>query len=146
MFAPGVADRRNGAGRTHLADVTVSIRVMSAGTGYRYLLKSVAAGDGTRQLTDSLTRYYAEKGTAATRSPRSSARSPQMTGAPPLALRLELRFHDLERSEETGVCLIRYPFYVCRVAQLDHCLRVDGLNGSCRRARAPTNDNVAGQQ
>ena len=27
--------------------MTVSMRVMSAGTGYQYLLKSVAAGDGT---------------------------------------------------------------------------------------------------
>lgn len=42
--------------------VTVSMRVMSAGDGYRYLLKSVAAGDGDRSLSTPLTRYYAEAG------------------------------------------------------------------------------------
>ena len=43
--------------------MTVSMRVMSAGDGYRYLLKSVAVGDGNRDLTTPLTRYYQEKGT-----------------------------------------------------------------------------------
>jgi hypothetical protein len=43
--------------------VTVSMRVMSAGNGYQYLLRSVAAGDGNRSLTTPLTRYYAEAGT-----------------------------------------------------------------------------------
>lgn len=52
-------------------------------------------------------------GVAATRSPRSSALAPRLTSAPPLVLRRELRFHDLERSEETGVRLIRYPFDIC---------------------------------
>ncbi|WP_188893451.1 MobF family relaxase [Microlunatus endophyticus] len=36
---------------------------MSAGSGYQYLLQSVAAGDGNRPLTTPLIRYYAEKGT-----------------------------------------------------------------------------------
>ncbi|WP_425309072.1 hypothetical protein AADG42_10010 [Ammonicoccus fulvus] len=40
--------------------MTVSMRVMSAGDGYKYLLKSVAAGDGDRSLSTPLTRYYAE--------------------------------------------------------------------------------------
>jgi len=35
---------------SHLAGVTVSMRVMSAGDGYRYLLASVAVGDGHRSL------------------------------------------------------------------------------------------------
>ncbi|NEE03842.1 MobF family relaxase [Phytoactinopolyspora halotolerans] len=39
------------------------MRVMSAGAGFAYLLKSVAAGDGDRKLGTPLTRYYAEKGT-----------------------------------------------------------------------------------
>jgi hypothetical protein len=39
------------------------MRVMSAGDGYKYLLKSVAAGDGSRDLSTPFTRYYAEKGT-----------------------------------------------------------------------------------
>ena len=36
---------------------------MSAGGGYRYLLKSVVVGDGDRSLSDPMTRYYAEEGT-----------------------------------------------------------------------------------
>ena len=43
--------------------MTVSMRVMSAGTGYQYLLKSVVAGDGNRSLSTPLTRYYTEEGT-----------------------------------------------------------------------------------
>jgi conjugative relaxase-like TrwC/TraI family protein len=42
--------------------VTVSMRVMTAGDGYLYLLKSVAAGDGDRSLSTPLTRYYTEAG------------------------------------------------------------------------------------
>ncbi len=42
--------------------VTVSMRVMSAGNGYKYLLRTVASGDGDRSLSTPLTRYYAEKG------------------------------------------------------------------------------------
>ena len=47
----------------HLLEVTVSIRVMSAGQGYRYLLDSVVAGDGQRDAAQALTRYYSESGT-----------------------------------------------------------------------------------
>ncbi|GAA3539060.1 MobF family relaxase [Nocardioides daeguensis] len=43
--------------------MTVSMRVMSAGVGYQYLLRSVAAGDGNRHLSTPLTRYYSETGT-----------------------------------------------------------------------------------
>ncbi|WP_392426371.1 MobF family relaxase [Barrientosiimonas humi] len=38
------------------------MRVMSAGDGYKYLLRSIAAGDGDRSLSTPLTRYYAEAG------------------------------------------------------------------------------------
>jgi len=38
------------------------MRVMSAGDGYKYLLRTVATGDGDRMLSTPLTRYYAEKG------------------------------------------------------------------------------------
>ena len=38
--------------------MTVSMRVMSAGDGYTYLLRTVAAGDGDRSLSTPLTRYY----------------------------------------------------------------------------------------
>jgi hypothetical protein len=43
--------------------VTVSMRVMSAGDGYKYLLRTVAAGDGDRSLSTPLTRYYNAEGT-----------------------------------------------------------------------------------
>jgi conjugative relaxase-like TrwC/TraI family protein len=43
--------------------MTVSLRRMSAGTGYQYLLRSVAVGDGDRVLSTPLTRYYSEIGT-----------------------------------------------------------------------------------
>ncbi|ALU40310.1 hypothetical protein AS188_11680 [Kocuria flava] len=43
--------------------VTVSMRVMSAGDGYMYLLRTVAAADGDRALSTPLTRYYVEAGT-----------------------------------------------------------------------------------
>lgn len=39
------------------------MRVMSAGDGYRYLLSTVVVGDGVRDFTEPLTRYYAEAGT-----------------------------------------------------------------------------------
>ncbi|QAY68756.1 hypothetical protein [Xylanimonas protaetiae] len=43
--------------------MTVSLRVMSAGKGYQYLLRSVVTGDGNRSLRTPLTRYYLEEGT-----------------------------------------------------------------------------------
>lgn len=43
--------------------MTVSLRVMSAGNGYEYLLRSVVSGDGNRSLGTPLTRYYLEVGT-----------------------------------------------------------------------------------
>ncbi|MEV1130516.1 MobF family relaxase [Agromyces sp. NPDC049794] len=43
--------------------MTVSMRVMSAGDGFRYLLRTVAAGDGDRSLSTPLTRYYSANGT-----------------------------------------------------------------------------------
>lgn len=52
--------------------MTVSMRVMSPGDGYKYLLRSVAAADGDRSLSTPLTRYYAEEGTPS--SPWLSAR------------------------------------------------------------------------
>ncbi|GAA2099147.1 hypothetical protein GCM10009841_12880 [Microlunatus panaciterrae] len=43
--------------------MTVSMRVMSAGDGYKYLLKTIAAADGDRPLSTPLTRYYVAAGT-----------------------------------------------------------------------------------
>lgn len=43
--------------------MTVSICVMSAGDCYKYLLRTVAAGDGDRSLSTPLTCYYSAVGT-----------------------------------------------------------------------------------
>jgi conjugative relaxase-like TrwC/TraI family protein len=43
--------------------VTVSMRVMSAGDGYKYLLRTVVVGDGQRSLATPLTLYYSAEGT-----------------------------------------------------------------------------------
>ncbi len=43
--------------------MTVSMRVMSTGDGYKYLLRTVVVGDGTRSLSTPLTRYYSAHGT-----------------------------------------------------------------------------------
>lgn len=43
--------------------MVVSMRVMHAGDGYRYFVRSVAAADGNRGASTPLTRYYAESGT-----------------------------------------------------------------------------------
>ncbi|MFC4245085.1 MobF family relaxase [Gryllotalpicola reticulitermitis] len=54
---------RPGGALGHLDPVTVSMRVMSAGDGYLYLWRTVVAGDGERDFSSPLTRYYQEKGT-----------------------------------------------------------------------------------
>ena len=43
--------------------MTVTISKMSAGRGYEYFLRTVAAGDGDRSLSTPLTRYYSVEGT-----------------------------------------------------------------------------------
>lgn len=43
--------------------MTVSIKRISAGDGYRYLMQSVAVGDGNRSVSTPMTRYYTEAGT-----------------------------------------------------------------------------------
>lgn len=43
--------------------MTVSMGVMSAGDGYKYLLHTVATGDVDRSLSTPLTRYYNADGT-----------------------------------------------------------------------------------
>lgn len=58
-----IARRRSPSRNVHLRGMTVSMRVMSAGDGYKYLLRSVAAADGDRSLATPLTRYYVEEGT-----------------------------------------------------------------------------------
>ena len=52
------------AGRApHLSGVTVSLRVISAGQGYAYLLRSVVTGDGNEPQPSAFTRYFTEVGT-----------------------------------------------------------------------------------
>jgi hypothetical protein len=41
----------------------ISLRRMTLGSGYRYLMESVAVGDGALGQSSNLTRYYAESGT-----------------------------------------------------------------------------------
>ena len=41
----------------------ISIRRISLGGGFRYLMESVAAGDGAADRSSPLARYYAESGT-----------------------------------------------------------------------------------
>ncbi|MPV35967.1 MobF family relaxase [Georgenia subflava] len=43
--------------------MTVSMRVMSAGDGYAYLLRTVVTGDGNTTRLTAMTRYYTEEGT-----------------------------------------------------------------------------------
>jgi len=43
--------------------MTVSIRRMTLGSGYKYLMGSVAQSDGASQHVSALSRYYAESGT-----------------------------------------------------------------------------------
>lgn len=42
--------------------MVMTIRIMSSGKGYEYLLHSVVAGDGDREMSSPLTRYYTETG------------------------------------------------------------------------------------
>jgi hypothetical protein len=43
--------------------MTMSIRRMSLGSGYRYLMSSVARGDASGHAASELTAYYAQSGT-----------------------------------------------------------------------------------
>ncbi len=42
--------------------MVMTIRPMSSGKGFEYLLKSVVVGDGDREMSSPLTRYYTESG------------------------------------------------------------------------------------
>jgi len=41
----------------------ITLRRLTVGEGYRYLMESIAVGDGRVEQDSSLTRYYAESGT-----------------------------------------------------------------------------------
>lgn len=119
------------------------MRVMSAGHGYRYLLKSVAAGDGERDLSTPLTRYYQEAGTPPGRWMGSGVHAlgdgQLRPGDTVIEQQLALLL-GMGRDPVTGAALGRaYPVYrgceeriAGRVALLDRELSVD------ERARAVT--------
>ncbi|MEU4454748.1 MobF family relaxase [Nocardioides sp. NPDC023903] len=127
--------------------MTVSMRVMHAGDGYKYLLRSVAAGDGNRSLSTPLTRYYAEVGTPPGRWLGSGL--PAVGGAQAVAgaqvteAQLGLLV-GLGRDPVTGEPLGRaYPEYKPtrervdeRVRRLDHDLSVGEINAEISRIEA----------
>ena len=95
--------------------MTVSMRVMSAGDGYKYLLRTVAAGDGKRLLSTPLTRYYTEEGTPPGRwmggGLRGLGDGLVVEGAVVTEAQLQLLI-GLGRDPETGEPLGRaYPVY-----------------------------------
>src|SRR6516162_4476980 len=61
----GMGRRLLGGARVALrqGEAVISIRRISLGGGYRYLIDSVAAGDGAAERTNSLARYYTDSGT-----------------------------------------------------------------------------------
>lgn len=127
--------------------MTVSMRVMSAGDGYRYLLRNVVAGDGDRLLSTPLTRYYAESGTPPGRWVGSGL--PELGGGqvaegaqvtePQLALLI-----GQGRDPVTGASLGRaYPEYKTtkervekRVSALDPCLSPEEIDSETARIEA----------
>jgi len=127
--------------------VTVSLRRMTAGTGYQYLLRSVAVGDGARVLSTPLTRYYSEVGTPPGRWLGSGVRA---FGTGQLAARLRVTEQQLAlligmgRDPITGEPLGRaYPTYQrladridARVTALDPDLSVDDCAAETRRIEA----------
>jgi conjugative relaxase-like TrwC/TraI family protein len=53
----------SGPSRSEEESTLISIRRISMGGGFRYLMESVAAGDGAADRSSPLARYYAESGT-----------------------------------------------------------------------------------
>jgi len=95
--------------------VTVSMRVMSAGDGYKYLLRTVAVGDGKRSLSTPLTRYYSAEGTPPGKwmgdGLRSFGAGPVFEGAEVTEEQLQLLIGQ-GRDPLTGEALGRaYPVY-----------------------------------
>ena len=59
----GAPDRVSNPPRSEEESTLISIRRISLGGGFRYLMESVAAGDGAADRSSPLARYYAESGT-----------------------------------------------------------------------------------
>ncbi|MCW2928394.1 MAG: conjugal transfer protein, partial [Thermoleophilia bacterium] len=95
--------------------MTVSMRVMSAGDGYKYLLRTVVVEDGKRSLSTPLTRYYSAQGTPPGRwigaGLRGLGAGPVVEGGPVTEAHLQLLI-GLGRNPVTGEALGRaYPVY-----------------------------------
>lgn len=116
--------------------MSVSMRVMGAGDGYKYLLRSVASADGERALSTPLTRYYAEQGTPPGRWMGSGLPAlgdgEIQEGAPVSEAQLQLLL-GLGRDPVTGNPLGKtYPVFpsveeriAARIARLDPALGTD---------------------
>ncbi len=127
--------------------VTVSLRRMTAGNGYQYLLRSVVAGDVARAPSTPLTRYYADVGTPPGRWLGSGVRalgSGQLAGGMPVTEEQLALLIGMGRDPITGEPLGRaYPTYQrladridARVTALDSDLTVEDRAAETRRIEA----------
>ena len=117
--------------------MVMSLRLMTAGTGYRYPLSSVAAGDGDRDLSSSLTRYYSENGTppgfwAGSGTTALHLRDRQRVTEQHLELLLGHGLHPLT-AEPLGRAYPNYPSRAERIASRIATLDVT-LDDATRRA------------
>src|SRR4051794_21644098 len=102
----------------------MSMRVMSAGDGYKYLLRTVAAADVDRPLSTPLTRYYSEAGTPPGRwlgsGLQAIADGRLEAGSRVSEAQLELLL-GMGRDPGTGAPLGRaYPEYAASAGSPDH--------------------------
>lgn len=110
--------------------MSVTLRVMSAGDGYKYLLRTVAAADGDRPLSTPLTRYYAEAGTPPGRwlgsGLQAIAGGRIEAGSRVSEAQLELLL-GMGRDPGTGAPLGRaYPDYAASAASPSHPIDLTG--------------------